>query len=213
MSNELLLINPRKRRRKKTTRVRRRTTTMRVTNPRRKRRRSYRPRARSYRRHNPRALTMRRAFGRGGLGNVLQDAVIPSFTAAGGALALDVLFGFLPIPANLKIGPMKPLVKGVGAIGMGMLAAMFVPASTAKMFTTGALTVVLHDTLKDMMGRFMPNIPLGNMGYEWSGYNPEMGEYLPAGFPDYTGMGMYLDPPAPEPIPAGDTVGEGYNYY
>lgn len=212
MANELLLINPRKRRRrrKKSIRKVKRAVTVRVSNPR-KRRRSYSMRKSPHSRYrrNPRHM------GRiGNLGGLVQNTIMPSVTAAGGAIALDVIFGYLPIPANLKTGPLRPLVKGAGAIGLGMLASMFVNAATAKLFTTGALTVVLHDTMRNIVGRFAPNLALGDMGYEWSGYNPELGEYLPQGFPDYTGMGMYLEPPVPEiVVPESDNVGDGYNYY
>lgn len=185
---ELLLVNPRKRGRRKKTRGRKRRRNPVATlaaNPR--RRRTYRkrrrnplalstnPRRRSYRKRR------RNPLGKMKLGNILQDAVLPAATAAGGALALDIILGLLPIPETMKSGPMRHLVKGAGAIGMGMIAGMVVDSKTAKLFTTGALTVAMHDAGKELVGRFMPTLALGAyeiddeldmLGYAGPGFDP-----------------------------------------
>jgi len=167
--------NPvRKKRRKKTATKRRRS-------PVRRRRR------RVARRRNP-ALNMRS----------IQNQLVEAGTGAVGALGLDVVQGYLPIPANLKGGLVGTGVKALLAIGMGVLASnvrIVRPATAAKM-ANGALTVVLHDELKKQVQNFAPGIQMGEyidngMGYYASGYPagniPGLGEYLE----DPT-MGTYL---------------------
>ena len=173
---QLMLVNPRKRRRRKTTK-RRATALSRVTR---------RSPVQRRRRRNP-------IGGKLSVKNVMKNTVMPSMTAAGGALALDVAWGSLPIPLGLKTGPLRHLVKGAGAIGMGMLAAMFTRPETAKLVATGAMTVVMHGAGRELIGRMAPNIPLGmyeesdpftmdaldleGMGYAGAGYTgvDEMG--------------------------------------
>ena len=189
--SEILLVNPRRRRRKTTVRRKRRVT--RRKNPVRRRRAVSKRRVTRRRRRNPR-ITMR----------TIQGDVMEALQGATGALALDVTLGYLPIPANLKAGIMGTGVKALLAIGMGAVLGNFkiVRASTAKAFSNGALTVVLHDELKKQFANFMPNIPMGeyldeNMGYYGSGYNPGA-MYLPdleadtMGF-EQSGMGEYME--------------------
>lgn len=106
-----------------------------------------------------------------------------------GAIGLDVVQGYLPIPANLKVGIVGTGVKALLAIGMGIIAARtkLVKSSTAAKFANGALVVVLHDELKKLVVQFAPGVPMGEylddfgMGYYGSGLNPELGvgTYLP----------------------------------
>lgn len=100
---------------------------------------------------------------------------MPAATAAGGALALDVIMGLLPVPSTLKTGPLRHVVKGAGAIGMGMAAGMFVKPETARLFATGALTVAMHDAAREMVGRFMPGVPLAGNEYDEFGFDEMLG--------------------------------------
>jgi hypothetical protein len=114
-------------------------------------------------------------------------------TGAVGALGLDVIQGYLPIPENLKVGIVGTGVKALLAIGMGVVASniRMVRGRTANQMVNGALTVVLHDELKKQVAIFAPGLQLGEymndgLGYYGSGY--------PAGVmePGYGGMGSYL---------------------
>lgn len=111
--------------------------------------------------------------------------VMPAVTSAAGALSLDIIWARLPLPDQIKSGPMRFVAKAAGAIGLGMLAGMMVKKSTADQLATGALTVTIHQAMTDAMGRFAPNIPLGeylseydSLGYYGTGIDPGMGEYL-----------------------------------
>jgi len=174
---ELLMVNPRKRKRKSSKRKsakRRKSTTVTVrTNPRKRRRKvsAYRKR-----RGNP--------AGRG----IVKNQLIPAATAAGGALALDLIWGYAPIPENLKMGPLKHLVKGAGAIGLGMLAGMVTNKSTAQALSTGALTVVMHSAMRDTVTRFAPAIQLGEY-LDDDGMGEYLAEYLEDDGMGYAGAG------------------------
>ena len=171
--SKLMLVNPRKRRAPKR-RVTKRRTARRTTMSRVTRRR----------RRNP----VRR---KGIMGDVMGN-MVPAATAATGGIALDLIWGYAPIPANLKAGPLRHVVKAAGAIGLGMLAGMVVNKDTANRFATGALTVTMHAAMRDMIGKAAPNIKLGDvdefddLGYSGSGFNPDdgMAEYLAAGVDD-----------------------------
>ena len=204
---ELMLINPRKRRRKRKMSAlqrryfgKRRTRRSRsvakrsfagvAMNPRkRRRRRTALSSVRRYRR-NPIKFSP---------GQFMQQTLMPSAIGAGGALGLDILMGFLPLPAAMKTGPMRPVIKLVGAVGIGMLAGMLTNRKTAEQITAGAVTVVLYDTLKGFVQKAMPNIPLGENDY------PALEYMSPAITVD--GMGAIVDNDVGE-IPEYDEISE-----
>lgn len=78
----------------------------------------------------------------------LTNTVVPAAVGVGGALALDVALGALPLPAAVKTGPMAPLVKVAGAVGLGMLAGKFVNRRVGEQVTVGALTIQLYNFAK-----------------------------------------------------------------
>ncbi len=160
----------------------RRRPTMRtyVANPRRRRK---------ARRRNP-------SGGRMTMRNVMNRNVVPAFQGAAGGLALDVMWGYLPIPVQFKTGMMRHIIKGGGAIVMGMIAQNLVRPGTAHALTNGALTTVMHAAMRETVAQFMPNVPLGEymegMGYYSAGQitSPQMGQ-VPYGTP-LTPMGEYM---------------------
>lgn len=159
---QLMLINPRKRKttRRKTA-VKRKVAVKRRASPTRRRKSTRVVR----RRRNP-----IRAKG------IVDSQLTPALTAASGALGLDILLGFMPIPEQFKTGPFRHVIKGVGAIVMGMAASQVLTKKTAEQMATGALTVVMHDAMKEVAQNAMPNLPLGyySAGYPVNG----MGEYV-----------------------------------
>lgn len=221
---EMLLVNPRKRRkrakgRKRASRRRRRSSggrrraaagyvvgnapiRRRKLNPRRRRRGRSRRRGFRGRRRNP--ISLRRFTP----GNLMAN-VTGAIPGAVGALGLDVLLGFVPIPVTWKAGIPGYLTKIVGAVGLGMIAGYVVSQSTAAKMTTGALTVMFHGLLRELVATNLPQVPLGmylrpgmaGLGYAGSGYNPMngMGLYLPDISSenmqtDSTDLGMYMQP-------------------
>ncbi|MDH5654201.1 MAG: hypothetical protein OEZ39_20280 [Gammaproteobacteria bacterium] len=147
-----------------------------------------------YRRRNPAG---RRGFN---LKTIFKNQVIPAATAGAGAVVLDVGYGFLPIPENLKMGPMRHVVKGAAAIGLGMLAGMVVKKPTAEQLATGALTTVFHQAYRDLLAQFAPQIALGVYETELQGlgvYDESLGYVTPPSLIDndelleMDGLGQY----------------------
>lgn len=178
MAQELLLVNPRKRR--KSTKKRRKAT-----------------KKRSISRAVARKTTKRRTYRRNPISRKgIMESVMPAAQGALGATLLDLAMGYLPIPETVKAGPMRHVVKGVAAIGLGILAKNIVKGQTAANLANGALTVIMHDAIKEQGTKM--GLPLA--GYDEIGYyNPamvegDMGAYLPddgmAGDSDYY-MGAY----------------------
>jgi len=148
--------------------------TLMASNPKRRRRSSARKTHR--RRRNP--------AGRGfNLNTFMKGTLMPSAIGAGGAIGLDLLLGFLPIPATLKVGPFRPVVRLAGAVGLGMLSGFIVNKRMSEQITAGAVTVVLYDTLKGFLKPMFPALALSEyedmmgLGYEGAAqFSPDVGQ-------------------------------------
>lgn len=157
------------------------------------------PIKRRRRRRNPLSTVARRrvARRRNPINGGISRMVMPAVTGAAGALALDVAFGYLPIPATLKAGPLRHIVKAAGAIGLSIIAGKVVKKSTAEAMGIGALTVIAHDMAKEAVTKFAPQVKMDGVGLYVNGmgyYNPAM----PAGGGDYAAlppaqMGEYVN--------------------
>jgi hypothetical protein len=168
---QLLMVNPRKRRKAKA-----KTST--------RRRRSYGgllARAKS-------AISRsRRRYRRnpiGGIGGTAMTQFKDGAIGAVGALAVDVIFAKLPIPANLKTGVLKPITQGLIGVGVGMAVAKFVKnRALGHKLAQGAVTISLYNAGKAMVG---PSLGLsgyddsGMLGYDDSGM---------LGYSELNGMG------------------------
>lgn len=214
MPAELLLMNPRRKKRAKRTRSvsrrRRRTTARKVTRRRRKavgyvagharvRRRKLNPRhrraharvgSRRRRRHNPRL---------GGLSlGGLKHTIVPALIGGVGAIALDVAFSYIPLPASLSTGYVKTGVKLAGAIGLGFVAGKVLGRERGKAVALGALTVVLYGAVKDLIKQYAPSVPGLAGDYQdmrVGAYMPSLGGMNPA--PMLQGLGAYMASPGP----------------
>jgi hypothetical protein len=189
---QLLLVNPRKRRHKRRRTPprgpggrflkrssRRRTSSRRrrrnpvpyslgaVANPRRRRRRASRSVSRRRYRRNPAA--------RFNIVGQLTRGIMPAVAGAGGAIATDVAFGYLPLPAALKTGNLAILSKAVVAVGLGMLVGQFMNRRIGEQMTAGALTVQAHQFLAPMVSGMLPGVGYYGAGYALPG---SMGEYI-----------------------------------
>lgn len=185
--SQLLLINPRKRRTPKRGTGGRFVKAKRASNPAPRKRRSKRRanpivnvtrRTRKATRKAPRRSRARRSnpiAGLSGITGTMSAIFMPSVTGAAGALGLDILMGFAPIPMAMKVGGMRYITKGVGAVALGLLAGMVVNKSTANKMAVGALTVTLHDFAREQTRRLFPNMPMGEVGE----YVDGLGYYSP----------------------------------
>jgi len=166
---EIFLVNPSKRKKKATTRKRKKTTAKRKTTTtpaRRRRRTAAKTKRRTYKR-NPSPRFSLKSF--------TKATLMPSAVGAVGALSIDMIMGIVPLPDMLKTGAMRPMVKGVAAVGLGLIANQVVSRKVAEQITAGALTVVLYDTMKTFVRDRFPTLPLG----EYDDY-PELNYVSPA---------------------------------
>ena len=164
MASELLLINPKRRKKRKTTPKKRRSY---------KKRRPVAKKRRTYRR-NP--------SGRGAMGKMMAMAM-PAFQGAAGAVLLDLAFGFIPLPVQLKVGPMRHLSKVLGAVALGTVVSNFTRGKMGANMATGAMTVAFHGALRE----FTQNIP----GLQFGAYE-ELAYYSPGQIVN-NGVGEYVD--------------------
>lgn len=159
----------------------------------RRRRRSMRAVARSTRRRASRNPI--------GVGGVMQS-VIGAAQGAGGALAVNAVFGMLPLPDTLKTGLGGTATKMALALGMGMAGKKILGRAAVKM-AEGAMTVAAYDAMKmylpASMGGEAPSEAVAGLGYYGPAINAgtlpgimpntsmqnSMGEYV-------SGMGEYV---------------------
>jgi len=198
--SEVLLVNPRRRRARKKTARRRpaRRRTARRRNPigpfarranpvRRRRRRPARRRRRASRLGmyvaNPRRRrrTARRRYRRNPMTvrGILNGMVIPAAQAGAGAVLLDVAWGYVPIPDNIKNGAMRHVAKGLGAIVLGWGVGKVAGRKMGDTMAMGALTVTFHAAFRELTQQFLPQV---NLAYysagPTAGYDPQLGYYV-----------------------------------
>jgi hypothetical protein len=127
----------------------------------------------------------------GGIAGFMTGTLVPSAIGGAGALALDVLMGVLPLPPAFKAGPMAPVVKLAGAIGLGFAAGMVAPRRIANQIAAGAITVTLYGLAKTMLvkvsGGRIPGLASYVDGYDESAmmaeYVGEDGQVPQLGYP------------------------------
>lgn len=179
MASELLLVNPRRRRRARKMSAlqrqyfgggrRKRRSSLRVSavsrNPRRRSRRRVSRLRRNPRFARARAYVARRRSGGGssfGFGHILNDVLIPSAIGAGGALALDLAWGMLPLPASLTTGTLAPITRVAGAVAVGVVVGMIFGKRWGAWATVGSVTVTLADLFKSSIAANFPALHLGD---------------------------------------------------
>lgn len=138
-------------------------------------------RTRRHRSHNP--------FSSRGL----VSAVMPAAIGAAGAIGLDVLMAYLPLPATLQTGWMNTLTRAAGAIGLGLVAGKVMGKSIGHEVAAGGLIVVAYSALKATLAPTLGTSIKGLSGLA------DFGDYAPAysgqsGAMMGQGMGAYMQP-------------------
>lgn len=125
---------------------------------------------------------------------LLGGLVMPAAMSAAGALAVDVAWGFMPLPEGIKTGPMRYLAKGAGAIALGMAVGM-INKKFGHSVALGGLTVTVHSAMRDALARFAPTVALGAYADEMAAIGWDGDESSFAGF-GYQEPGMGYQEPA-----------------
>jgi hypothetical protein len=94
------------------------------------------------------------------MGNFVSGELVPAAIGAASGLGINVLVGYLPLPATLKTGMVRSFVVIGAAVGVGALSAMAFGRKTGELVAAGAITVTLYDVLKGLLITQFPNVPL-----------------------------------------------------
>lgn len=176
---QLLMVNPRERRKASKTKSRRRSSGGLLA-----RAKSAVSRVRRRYRRNP----------IGGMGNTAMTQFKDGAIGAAGALAVDVIFSKLPLPANLKTGAVGSIVQGFVGVGLGMAVAKFGKnRALGHKLAQGAVTISLYNAGKRMVGPALglAGVDDGMLGFDDQGM---------LGYSELdTGMGWYSPAPVSEP--------------
>lgn len=132
---------------------------------------------RHYRR-NPKGL--------GGIMPFMKDTMLPALCFPGGALANDVVYGFLPLPATLKTGNGAILGKLGTAVVLGLAGSFFMPRRIASLVAGGMIGGVVYETGKGFLQTQFPNLPLAGIS-EYPAMTYEAGPGMGAAPPSYLG--------------------------
>lgn len=183
---------PKRRRRRARARVRatnprRRRVAAYVSGPRRIRRRKLNPRSHA-RKHSYRARRRHRnpRFGMpsmSGIKGFVKGTLLPGAIGAGGALALDVAYGYASpyLPTFLQNKWAILGVKLAGAFALGLGASKLLGRERGRAVTLGAVTVVSYGALRSAAQSALPTVP-GLSGYtDFVDYSSRMGAYMPPG--------------------------------
>lgn len=113
------------------------------------------------------------------IGGVAGTAFKNGAIGSAGAIAGTIAGNFLPLPENLKTGPVGSVVDAVIGIGTGMLVSKFGNKNVGLKMAEGAVTVALHGTMKNIVSKAAPQLNLsGYDDYGMSAYDDDyMGAY------------------------------------
>lgn len=125
------------------------------------------------------------------MGGIVGDLMLGAGGAAG-ALALDVILGYVPLPDSLKTGLPRHGIRAAGAIGLGYVASRLLGRQKGMVVGMGALTVVMYGFLKDMVKQYSPIALPGLDGWD-DGYNDVQLGYVDAAPQLEAGAGAYME--------------------
>lgn len=168
------------------------------------------------------------------LAKAIPDVVIPSLVGAGGAVGMDIAWGYLAalpaVPDVLKTGWGRIGAKAISSIAIAALMGQVKGLRDfAQPFAIGAVTVLAYESMRTFMAQQAPNVAMDGMGM----YVDGLGYYsagVNAGGPGPENMAAYTNGPqrvaAPQQLslytngrsashqPASDNLGDwGGNEY
>lgn len=110
-------------------------------------------------------------------GALLKDTVMPAAIGGASALAVDILWGFVPATMKSAIpAQFAPIAKIAAAVGVGWLAQKFAGPKIGKGILVGYITVTAYNFAKSMLQTAMPTLSLSE--YPALGY-VQAGPFLP----------------------------------
>lgn len=201
---QLFVVNPSARSRKKTRTSKRKPAPMATRRRRRavskRRAPTFRAnpapvrRRRRYRRNPVMRVSRRRGYrrnpsGRGGKGTFnVMGVLLPGVTIGAGAVGAELLMGYLPIPAGLKTGSMRHVIKAGVSVAAGWAIGKWFNKKAGEAFALGGVAIAAHDAIKGLIVTAMPGARFGIYT------NPDALGYYNAGLVnDASGLGQYIE--------------------
>lgn len=144
--------------------------------------------------HGSRRTHKRRKYHRNPIGGKMKGIfapVVPAAISAVGAIGLDLGWSTIKehLPESLKKGPAMYISKALGALAIGTLAGMVTKKETAALLSTGALTVVFHDAMKNQLSEMKKSDGTPLFSLDGNNSMDGLAEYLPQ---SVDGMGEYV---------------------
>jgi hypothetical protein len=151
------------------------------------------PRRRRFHKARHYASRARVRFSEAGIGNWITGQILPAGIGAAGALALDVAWPYLPIPASWQGSAFSPLLRIAGAAGIGFAASSLMGRKFGREVANGAMIVTLYDIGKEYLANTLPPpaaLPAPAAADGAGVYIPGLGWYSAA---QDAGMGVYAN--------------------
>jgi len=103
------------------------------------------------------------------LAKAMPDIIVPSLVGAGGAVGLDIAWGYLAaipaVPDALKTGWGRTIAKGITSIAIAAMMGQFrMLKDFAQPFAIGGVTVLAYETMRQFMAQQAPNVAMDGMG-------------------------------------------------
>lgn len=129
---------------------------------------------------------------------IVSELLQPSLVGAGGALLVDLVMGYVPLPEALAGNKWaRAGVKGLAAVGVALAAdaTKLVSRRTAQQLGVGSLTVTLAGLGRELVAQVAPDVKLDGLGYYSSA--------VPAGVPrPLDSLGVYVGGAARRQLPS-----------
>jgi hypothetical protein len=152
-------------------------------------------------------------------GTVIREQVVPAVWGAVGAIGVSASMGMvidrLPIPENLRAGPMRDVLKGLTAVGISVLAHNVTKNPTSKHIAVGAMTMVMADAARRLMLQYAPAVKLAGLESELFsplGYWTQPAQTPALGFDNSGGNLSMYTPPVADTATAFDPMLGEYDY-
>ena len=100
---------------------------------------------------------------------MIPDVVMPSLVGAGGAVGMDIAWGYLAaipaVPDVLKTGWGRIGAKAITSVAIAALMGQVkMLRDFAQPFAIGAVTVLAYETMRQFMAQQAPNVAMDGMG-------------------------------------------------
>ena len=127
----------------------------------------------------------------GGMVPFMMDSFTPAIAFPAAALANDVLYGLIPLPAMFRAGMWRPVGKlGLAAV-LGIAASFVLPRRMAVLAAGGMIGGVLYETGKGWLQTTFPTLPLAGIEQyplmEYENMAGDQPDFLGADTPDFLG--------------------------